>query len=136
MPIYCYKIVEGQDVKASVPTAILKTVEMVFPIGKAPEIIKVLPEGSSDIGIFKPFKFQRDRAAEMESISVPATAGWPFACFASGVNASQAGELRTLLANKGVPTEVTSDGDPVYRDPAHRRKALKVRGYVDKSSYR
>jgi len=112
MPIYCYQ--EGETGRIC---------ERVFRIGTAPKF-------------FKEDRRLYTRCFQAENASVPATAGWPFACYASGVNASQAGELRTLLANKGVPTEVTSDGDPVYRDPAHRRKALKARGYVDKSSYR
>jgi hypothetical protein len=75
------------------------------------------------------------RCYQEERASVPPTKGWPLTCFASGVHASQAQELRDHLASKGVPTEVTRDGDPVYRDAKHRRKALKVRGMVDKSSF-
>jgi hypothetical protein len=30
---------------------------------------------------------------------------------------------------------VNKNGDPVYRDAAHRRKALRVRGMIDKQSY-
>ncbi len=76
---------------------------------------------------------KRDFAAE--NAGVPAKKGWPMTCVASGVNAAQAGELRDLLEKKGVPTEVTPDGDPVYRDANHRRKALKARGLVDKQSF-
>jgi len=56
-------------------------------------------------------------------------------CIASGVNANQAGELRDFFAKSGVPTEVTSDGNPIYRNASHRRRALKARGFVDRSSY-
>ena len=63
-------------------------------------------------------------------------AGWPMApCLASGVHPNQAQELRDCLSNAGVPTEVTSDGDPIYRTPTHRKRALKARHLVDKSSY-
>lgn len=75
------------------------------------------------------------RCYQAERKGVPAARGWPMTCWASGVSASQAGELRAFLAGKGVPTEVTADGDPVYTSAAHRRKALRVRGFVDRSSF-
>ena len=56
-------------------------------------------------------------------------------CVASGVHASQAGELRKFFRDHGCPTEVTADGNPVYRNKAHRDKALKLRGFKDKSGY-
>jgi hypothetical protein len=56
-------------------------------------------------------------------------------CFASGVNAVQAPELRKFLADRGCATEVTSEGDPIYRSAGHRKKALKLRGMYDKASY-
>ena len=72
---------------------------------------------------------------EAEAVGVPASKGWPLECYASGVAPDQAGELRDYLAKKGVPTEVSADGNPIYRDAAHRRKALKARGLHDKASF-
>lgn len=93
-------------------------------MGKAPKSIKI-------DGILA----HRDFPAEHS----PRTAGgesWPMApCYASGVNAVQAGELRKHLADRGVPTEVTSEGDPVYTSPGHRKKALAVRGMHDNAGY-
>lgn len=64
------------------------------------------------------------------------SARWPMEpCYASGVNASQAQELRDFFKHRGVPTDVTDDGDPIYESAAHRRKALKVRGLHDESSF-
>lgn len=96
--------------------------ERVCDLGKAPETIKINGK-----------KAWRDFKAEM--VGVPATKGWPLECIGSGVNASQAGELRQYLADKGVPTEVTSDGNPVYRNANHRKKALRARGMFDKSAF-
>jgi hypothetical protein len=96
--------------------------EFVFPIGEAPENIHF----GGDI-------YRRDYSAEM--VGVPAKKGWPLECIASGVNANQRGELETFLREKGVPTEVSKDGNPIYRDPNHRRKALKARNFVDKASF-
>lgn len=61
--------------------------------------------------------------------------GWPMECVASGVHASQAGELREHFKRHGVPTDVTHDGNPIYRDANHRKRALKCRGFVDKAAY-
>ena len=78
-------------------------------------------------------KFQRDFQAE--HVGVPSKAGWPITCFASGVNADQAGELRDCLKDAGVDTEVTSQGDPVYTSHLHRKRALKARGLHDNASF-
>ena len=110
MPVYCYETVDG------------KLVEKFFPVGRAPRFVRVAKK-----------RARRSFAAERKS--VPSPRCWPMTCFASGVHASQADQLRAHLTKAGVPTEVTRDGDPVYRSAEHRRKALKARGFVDKSSY-
>ncbi|WP_309381997.1 hypothetical protein [Cerasicoccus frondis] len=110
MPVYCYRDPDG----------IIH--ERVYHMGEAPQVI------DTDAGPAK-----RDFGAE--GVGVPPTKGWPLECVASGVNSEQAGELRSELARKGVPTEVTGDGNPIYRDANHRKKALKVRGLHDRSSF-
>ena len=110
MPIYCYETEMGD------------IVEQIFDVGKAPPVILV--EG-----------IQATRCMGAEGASVPSKIGWPITCFASGVNAMDAGALRDHLKEKGVPTEVTPDGDPVYTSHAHRKKALKVRGLIDRAGY-
>jgi len=109
--IYCYES----------PSGVI--LERVFPVGKAPRSVI---DKCGQLCL---------RSFQAESISVPAPAGWPMTCYASGVHPEQAGELRKTLADSGVPTEVTRAGDPIYRDARHRRAALKVRGIVDKSSF-
>jgi hypothetical protein len=110
MPTYCYETPGGA------------VVERVFPIGKAPRVIQV-------------GRVSARRSFSAERASIPPAKGWPLTCFASGVNAAQAGQLREFLNRKGVPTEVTRDGDPIYRNAQHRRKALKARGLFDRSSF-
>lgn len=110
MPTYCYSNAG-------------RVQEAIFRIGEAPRSIIVDGE-----------EYDRDFAAERKGF--PPRKGWPMECFASGVNAAQAGDLRSHLANAGVPTDVTSDGNPVYRDANHRRRALAARGLVDKAGYR
>jgi len=110
MPVYCFEDTHGE------------VHDRVFPIGKAPKSIVV--RGKKAIRCF---------AAERKTVQ--ASSCWPMECVASGVNASQAGELRDYLAKSGVPTDVSSDGNPIYKNPRHRKKALKARGMFDKSSY-
>ncbi len=102
------------------------TVERDYPVGKAPESIK-LDDGR---------RAHRDYAAEHRTPVRRAGAGWPMPpCYASGVHASQAGELREFLRKSGVPTEVNRNGDPIYRNVSHQRAALKVRGMHNNADY-
>jgi hypothetical protein len=107
--LYCY---EHGD------TVITKS----FPMGKAPKFVFV-------------GKVRYRRSFRAEHKGIPATSGWPLECYASGVHADQAQELRDFLAKKGVPTDVTPEGNPIYRDANHRKRALKARGLHDNSSY-
>ncbi len=116
MPVYCYSTEEGE------------VHELVFPRGEAPERVE-LPNGEIAL---------RDYRAEgvtgfVSKTSTP-TSGWPMKpCCASGVHASQAGELRDHLARRGCRTEISPDGDPIYTSAAHRKKALKIRGLQDRN---
>lgn len=75
------------------------------------------------------------RSYRAERAGVPATKGWPMTCVASGVNAADAQKLRDEFDRIGVPTEVTADGDPIYRNKTHRSAALKGRGLYDRDSF-
>lgn len=114
MPIYCYR---SRDRRRHLVTRVFSVCER--------------PDSFVEKGV----TFDRSPADEWEDVTVPSTTGWPLECVASGVHPSQAGELRKFLSDHGCPTEVTADGNPVYRSAAHRRKALKLRGFKDKSSY-
>lgn len=111
MPTYCYR--KGK-----------KVVQRVFSSEERPDFIIVGGQ-----------KFRRSREDEWAAQSIPVSAGWPLECVASGVAPSQADELRKFYRDHGCPTEVTKDGNPVYRNAAHRRKALKCRGFKDRSSF-
>jgi len=111
MAIYCFTTDDGA------------TAERQFPMGKAPK--SILIDGHH---AFRDF--------QAENSPKVAGRGWPMEpCVASGVNAAQAGELRKFFKDQGVPTDVTTDGDPVYTSPGHRKQALKLRGIHDKSGY-
>ncbi len=110
---YCFTTTDGKH-----------TVEREFARGDAPSEI-----AHDDLGLMC-----RDYRAELSPVHSTG-AGWPMTCIGSGVNANQAQELRDELKRCSVPTDVTNGGDPVYRDASHRRRALKARGIIDKSSY-
>ena len=112
MPMYCFRADDGE------------VFERMFSMSNVPAQIH---EGGKIA--------KRSLVTELSSQGSPPTKGWPMTCVASGVNADQASELSDHLAKKGVPTEVTSDGDPIYRNAAHRRKALKARGIIDRNSF-
>ncbi len=117
MPTYCYTTEDGE------------TVEREFARGEAPEFVAIF---SKEIHVH--VRADRDYRAEL-SPTHSTGAGWPIECVGSGVNANQAQELRDEFKRCGVPTDVSSDGNPIYRDVAHRRRALEARGLIDKSSY-
>lgn len=111
MPIYCYQDEQGQIHDLS------------FPVGEAPKET-TLDDGTS---------VKRNFAAEAKN--PPPGKGWPMECYASGVHPEQAGLLQEQLKDKGVPTDVSKDGNPIYRDARHRKRALKARGMFDRASY-
>ena len=111
MPTYCYKTEDGI------------VVERVFRMGEAPRTVQT-EEGKTAT---------RDYASEHKS--APTSAGWPLECVASGVHPDQAGELRQYFKRHGVPTEVSKDGNPIYRDANHRKRALKARGLFDRTAF-
>ena len=112
MPTYCYEDRFG------------KVHERFFAIEERAPVTIMLEDGR-----------HARRCYQAESAGVPPKRGWPMECIASGVHPEQAGELRREFARCGVLTEVTNDGNPVYRSASHRRRALKCRGFVDRSSY-
>lgn len=119
MPTYCYKAPDHE------------IIELAFPSGEAPPCVEL---ESGQVAI-------RDRRAELagSTISIRGqgrnTRTYPMTCYASGVHPDQAGDLRQYLQERGCPTEVTPQGDPVYTSAAHRKKALKLRGLHDRNSF-
>jgi len=111
MPNYCYTSPAGE------------LFEKYYKMGEAPSKI-VLDNGTV---------VERDFAAEHSPRQ--AGGGWPIECLGSSVHPSQAQELRDHFQASGVPTEVTREGRPVYRDKQHRERALKCRGLHDLNSF-
>lgn len=114
IPTYCYSTEDGTEVH-----------DRIFRMGEAPEQI-TLDDGRVAKRSFQAENSPRKARGE----------GWPMEpCVASGVNAAQAPELRKFLEDRGCSTEVTGNGDPIYRSPSHRKQALKLRGLFDRASF-
>ncbi len=96
------------------------------PIGKAPKQVRC------------PECFASAKRVIGANVSV-AGKGWPIASDAMGVHPSQIAEAEAHDAKHGVPTEYVKEGEkignPLLRDPAHRRKYLKLHDRVDRNSY-
>ena len=113
MPIYCFKTDDDE------------IVERYFSMSDVPDEV-VTTDGRVAVRNFQAENSPRGARGNC----------WPMApCLGSGVNPAQSGELRKFLADRGCPTEVNRDGDPIYTSAGHRKKALKLRGMHDNASY-
>ena len=59
---------------------------------------------------------------------------WPMASYAAGVHPKQIPEMRAFDKKHGVPTDYSSDGDPEFRGPKHRRKYCEAHGLFDRNA--
>lgn len=121
MPIYCFTTIYSGE-----------TIERLFPAGKAPPVVM-------DNGIHHVRDYQAEVAGQtaiVKGSSDKPKRTWPMRpCIASGVHADDAQELRDHLKKHGCPTEVTTDGNPIYTSAVHQGKALKCRGLHNKASF-
>jgi hypothetical protein len=108
MPIYCYTTKDGQ------------TVERFFPMGQAPEKIRVGRRVA-----------RRDFAAEGKGGFLPAN--WPMCSDAAGINPDQAVEAHAHSVKIGIPTEFNSEGQAVFTSPHHRKRYCEAIGLYDRN---
>ena len=119
MPTYCYKTEDGEQVEAQ------------FSRGDATATLTL------EDGRVASRDYQTELSGTMgfakRSDNPCRARTWPMPpCVASGVHADQGAELSEYLGKRGCPTEVRA-GDPVYTSAAHRKKALKIRKFIDKN---
>lgn len=75
----------------------------------------------------------RDFKAEQTGfVDRPGT--WPMESDACGVHPDQAKEYAAYLREKGVPTEVNSDGNPVFTSREHRKRVCAATGMYDRNA--
>lgn len=111
MPIYCFKC-----------PACGKTKEVARPPADCN-----LPELCDKDGLV----MQRDFRAEQ---GVPHFAGtWPMTSYAAGICPDEIPKFRKFDKEKGVQTEYTPDGDPIFTSAKHRRKYCEAHGLYDRN---
>lgn len=59
---------------------------------------------------------------------------WPLTSYAAGVHHKQIPEMRKFDKKHEVPTDYSSDGDPVFTGPKHRRKYCEAHGLFDRNA--
>jgi hypothetical protein len=59
---------------------------------------------------------------------------WPMESDAAGVHPAQAKEYSDYLRDKGVPTEVRPNGNPVFTSQHHRAEVCKATGMYDRNA--
>jgi hypothetical protein len=70
-------------------------------------------------------------AQQIEVRSTPGT--YPMECDAAAVHPTQVREHQEILAKRGVKTQYTSDGRPIFRDAAHRKHHCETIGLYDRN---
>jgi len=60
---------------------------------------------------------------------------WPMLSHAAGCMPHEVEAARRQAKKFGVPTDFTPRGEAVFTSAAHRRKYLRLRGWVDKAGY-
>ncbi len=71
--------------------------------------------------------------ANLAAQQTPHPAGWPMVSDAAAVHPSQAKEATEDAAKKGVPTEFTKGGRPIFTSQGHRAAYCKAYGYRDRN---
>lgn len=77
----------------------------------------------------------RDIVADLRQRHRRAVGIWPHASWAMAVHPSQVKEYAEFDRKNGVPTEYNERGEPVLRSMKHRRKYMRLHGYVDYSGW-
>lgn len=116
MPTYCYRLKKTGEL-----------IEVHMTVRELAE--RQRPDGSIRL---RSGEAQRDYAAER--VAAPPDQNWPMKCEASGVNPSQVKQANKTAEREGLSVRFDTDGCAVYNSPAHRRKALRERGFYDKNA--
>ena len=59
---------------------------------------------------------------------------WPMASYAAGISPDEIPEMRKHDRAHGVPTDYTSDGDPIFTGPKHRKRYCQLHGLYDRNA--
>ena len=59
---------------------------------------------------------------------------WPMASVAAGVSPEEVPEMMKYDREKGIPTEYTNDGDPVFTSREHRKRYCEAHELFDRNA--
>ena len=79
--------------------------------------------------------YRRDIVAEHGGRKQGNCALWPKVSWAAGVHPDQVDEAKAFDRKMGVPTDYTSDGEPILTSHKHRREYLKIHKLIDRSAF-
>ena len=116
MPIYCYKMADGEEIELSM------TISQMLKMQRGGDSIKL-----DDGRVAK-----RDMYKEMGGIPQGSCAKWPILSDAVGVGHDQVDEARAESVRLGVPTDFTADGRAILRTPRHRKEYCEALGFFDR----
>ncbi len=59
---------------------------------------------------------------------------WPMESYAAGVEPCEIPEMMKIDAEHGVPTDYSSEGDPILRSPQHRKDYCRAHDLFDRNA--
>lgn len=59
---------------------------------------------------------------------------WPMVSYAAGVSPDEVPAMMEVDRKHGVETNYTSDGDPIFTSPKHRKKYCEAHGLYDRNA--
>jgi len=110
--IYCYACKCGNKIEKS------------MPMSEFSEFTEC-PECGGTMGI--------DIAAQQNGMR-DTPSNWPLESDAAGVHPDQAKEYGDYLREKGVPTEIRENGNPVFTSQRHRKLVCQATGMYDRNA--
>jgi len=75
-----------------------------------------------------------DRDLRAEQVGTPLPGNWPMTSTALGIHPDDVPDMMEFDKQMGVPTEYSPDGDPVLRDPKHRRDYSRAHDAYDRNA--
>jgi hypothetical protein len=80
-------------------------------------------------------RYDRDIRSEHSSFKHTYGSGWPMKSIAAAVSPDQVQDAMEIDRRAGVPTEYTKHGEPIWRNPGHRKRYLKAHNLYDRNSF-
>jgi len=119
MPAYCYTTADES----------LTVMRFYRVSDDRPTTVTIGPDDTSDEGRHGEVAYRNLAAEHARTAHNPGN--WPMVSNAASVHPDQVGEAVALDNERGVPTEYTRRGQPIFRDRGHRRDWCRAHGLRD-----